>query len=97
MVGILIPKEKEKAEEASLKRGFSKKMGVKDMANLIGYLEYGHHAGTVHRLAHKKISSRLATWTGNITTYLDKDGDAHVDVDGAEVWRGNIHKLKKVI
>jgi len=67
------------------------------MANLIGYLEYGHHAGTVHRLAHKNISARLATWQGTINTHLDKDGNAIVDVDGAEVWRGNINKLKKVV
>jgi hypothetical protein len=68
------------------------------MAALIGYLNYGHHAGTVHRLAHKDISSRLATWNGEIYTELFKDGRALVIVNGKTVWQGNIEKkLEKVV
>ena len=52
------------------------------MAKLIGYLKYGHHAGVIHRLAHKEISSELATWEGNIRTELYPDGKAFVYVNG---------------
>lgn len=62
------------------------------MAKLIGYLEYGHHAGTIHRLAHKDISAKLATWSGNVRTYLDKDGNATVDVNGTTVYKGNVNR-----
>jgi len=68
------------------------------MANLIGYLNYGHHAGTIHRLAHKEISSKLATWNGEITTDLFKDGKASVSVNGQTIWHGNVNeRLAKVI
>ena len=62
------------------------------MAALIGYLTYGHHAGTVHRLAHRVIESQLATWEGRIDTGLNKNGDASVSVNGKEVWHGNVNK-----
>ena len=64
------------------------------MAKLIGYLEYGHHAGTVHRLAHKIISSRLNTWEGGISTQLNKDGTFYVHVNGNEIARGNVNKAQ---
>lgn len=61
------------------------------MAKLIGHLFYGHHAGSVHRLAHKTIISKLATWTGDIKTYLDKDGSFTVDLNGKTVLKGNVN------
>ena len=62
------------------------------MAALIGYLNYGHHAGTIHRLAHRTIQSQLATWTGNITTTLDKAGNYTVHVTGKGiVSQGNVN------
>ena len=64
------------------------------MANLIGYLHYGHHAGTIHRLAHKQISSKLATWNGSIWTTLNKDGSTIIEVNGKKVWEGNIDKKR---
>ena len=64
------------------------------MAKLIGYLEYGHHAGTIHRLAHKDISAKLATWDGAIDTYLDKDGNAQVTVNDVTVYTGNVNDRK---
>jgi hypothetical protein len=67
------------------------------MANLIGRLDYGHHAGTIHRLAHQKISSRLATWKGVIITELNKDGIARVTVNNKIVYDGNINKIKEVM
>jgi len=72
------------------------------MANLIGYLDYGHHAGRVHRLGHKYIRSNLATWEGNIVTDVSKDGSATVFVNDKLVWTGNINekaqeKLKGVV
>lgn len=62
------------------------------MANLIGYLDFFHHSGTIHKLAHKQIRSRLATWKGEIVTDLDKDGDAVVTVNGKVVYQGNVNK-----
>jgi len=62
------------------------------MAALIGYLNYGHHAGTIHRLAHRDISSSLATWEGRITTYLSKDGSYLVYVNGKTITEGNVNK-----
>ena len=62
------------------------------MANLIGYLHYGHHAGVVHRLGHRQISSKLATWHGTVKTYLDKDGSYTVEVNGKVVSEGNVNK-----
>ena len=64
------------------------------MANLIGFLNYGHHAGTIHRLAHKTISSRLATWRGNIETEVDKEGNYSVSVNGEIIKKGNINIRK---
>jgi len=61
------------------------------MAALIGYLEYGHHAGTVHRLAHKVIESELRTWEGKINTTLTKDGTFYVSVNGKDVATGNVN------
>jgi len=61
------------------------------MANLIGFLEYGHHAGIVHRLAHKVISSNLKTWHGNVYTWLDKDGNCEISVNGKTVYKGNVN------
>ena len=52
------------------------------MASLIGYLIYGHHAGTIHRLAHKDIRAKLATWEGDIQIWLNKNGNASCDVNG---------------
>ena len=62
------------------------------MAALIGYLTYGHHAGSIHRLAHKGIDAKLATWEGEITIGLRKDGSASCAVNGKEVWHGNVNK-----
>jgi hypothetical protein len=62
------------------------------MAALIGYLEYGHHAGLVHRLAHKVIESELRTWDGRINTTLLKDGTYFVSVNGKDVANGNVNK-----
>lgn len=64
------------------------------MAALIGYLQYGHHAGTVHRLAHKTISSVLRTWEGSITTYLSKDGIYTVYENNKVVAQGNVNNGK---
>ncbi len=61
------------------------------MAALIGHLNYGHHAGTIHRLAHRAIDSKLATWNGEISTYLDKDGTYSVCVNGKETATGNVN------
>lgn len=44
------------------------------MANLIGHLEYGHHARKIHRLAHYNISARLATWHTFLDVSMDKYG-----------------------
>lgn len=65
------------------------------MAKLIGYLEYGHHAGVIHRLAHKLISSKLATWQGNTETMLNAGGDCTIYVNGEIVWQGNINNMPK--
>jgi len=62
------------------------------VAALIGYLNYGHHAGTIHRLAHREIDSHLATWQGHIHTYLDKAGDYQVWVNTKLIVRGNVNK-----
>ncbi len=62
------------------------------MAALIGYLEYGHHAGTVHRLAHKRIESELRTWEGRIDTQLEKDGTFYVSVNGKQIATGNVNQ-----
>lgn len=62
------------------------------MAALIGWLRYGHHAGQIHRLAHKSISSSLKTWEGEISTVLDKDGESGVYVNGKKVWEGNVNR-----
>ena len=62
------------------------------MAKLIGYLHYGHHAGSIHRLAHKQISAELATWDGKIETTLNADGTAYIYVNGKQVFTGNINK-----
>lgn len=62
------------------------------MAALIGYLNYGHHAGTIHRLAHQDIDSKLATWQGHIKTHLSKDGSHSVYVNGNEIAAGNVNK-----
>jgi hypothetical protein len=67
------------------------------MAKLIGYLRYGHHAGVIHRLAHKEISSELATWEGNIRTELYPDGKAFVYVNGNLVYKRNVNNKKRVI
>jgi len=61
------------------------------MAALIGYLEYGHHAGVVHRLAHRVISSQLATWEGRIDTTLARDGNFYVSVNGKQIAEGNLN------
>ena len=61
------------------------------MAALIGYLEYGHHAGVIHRLAHKTISSDLRTWHGGIDTILYKDGSFYVSVNGQRIAKGNVN------
>jgi len=65
------------------------------MAALIGYLNYGHHAGTIHRLAHRDISSKLATWEGDIETYLAKDGSFSVYANGYKVAEGNVNQRKE--
>ena len=65
------------------------------MAALIGYLNYGHHAGTIHRLAHKVIDSRLATWEGSISTWLSKDGSYSVTVNGKTVAEGNVNEREQ--
>ena len=62
------------------------------MAALIGYLNYGHHAGTIHRLAHRDINSKLATWQGDIRTYLSKDGNYLVEVNGKRIAEGNVNE-----
>jgi len=64
------------------------------MAALIGYLEYGHHAGIVHRLSHKVIESQLRTWKGRIDTTLLKDGTYYVSVNGKDIATGNVNKDK---
>ena len=61
------------------------------MAALIGYLTYHHHAGTIHRLAHRDIDSQLATWSGHIDTHLSKDGSYAVYVNGKEIATGNVN------
>ncbi len=61
------------------------------MAALIGYLTYGHHAGTIHRLAHRVIESQLATWEGRIDTTLTKDGKYWVSVNGKEIASGDVN------
>ena len=60
------------------------------MAALIGFLDYGHHAGVVHRLAHRTISSNLKTWQGEIRTSLNKDGTFFVSVNGKDIAKGNV-------
>jgi len=65
------------------------------MAALIGYLNYGHHAGTIHRLAHRDINSNLATWEGQISTYLSKDGAYSVHVNGKVIASGNVNQRKE--
>lgn len=65
------------------------------MAALIGYLDYGHHAGTIHRLAHRHIASRLATWQGEIQTLVSKDGTFEVNINGKNVLNGNINREAK--
>jgi len=60
------------------------------MAALIGFLDYGHHAGVIHRLAHRTISSNLKTWHGEIRTTLNKDGSFYVSVNGEDIVRGNV-------
>lgn len=61
------------------------------MAALIGYLDYGHHAGIVHRLAHRCIGARLATWDGQIQTILHKDGTFEVAVNEKIIATGNVN------
>lgn len=61
------------------------------MAKLIGYLMYGHHAGTIHRLAHKEIESKLATWKGSTTTILKSDGMCKIYVNGELIYNKNIN------
>ena len=51
------------------------------MAALRGVMEYGHHAGTVSRLAHQQISAHLATWRTHVRAYVDRDGTVRVDVE----------------
>lgn len=65
------------------------------MAALIGYLNYGHHAGTVRRLAHRNIGSTLKTWHGYIATTLLKDGTYFVRVNGNQIATGNVDKENK--
>jgi len=65
------------------------------MAALIGYLNYGHHAGTIHRLAHRDINATLATWEGDINTWLSKDGTYSVEVNGKEIARGNVNEKEQ--
>ena len=62
------------------------------MAALIGYLNYGHHAGTIHRLAHREIDSHLATWKGHIHTYLNKEGKFEVWVNTQKIAEGNVNQ-----
>jgi hypothetical protein len=62
------------------------------MAKLIGYLRYGHHAGMIHRLAHKQISAKLATWEGDIEVTLNAEGTAYIHVNGKQVFKGNVNK-----
>lgn len=62
------------------------------MATLIGYLNYHHHAGTTHRLAHRDIDSQLATWQGHIDTHLSKDGSYVVYVNDRQIASGNLNK-----
>ena len=62
------------------------------MAALIGYLEYGHHAGVVHRLAHRTISAQLRTWEGRIDATLNKDGTYYFSVNGKDIATGNVNK-----
>lgn len=66
------------------------------MAALIGYLNYDHHARVIHRLSHHDISSRLATWTGAISTELSKDGTYSVFVNGKLVADGNVEMKNKL-
>ena len=65
------------------------------MAPLIGYLK--GNRGETHRLGQDIITSKLATWEGNIETNLLKDGSASVAVDGVEVWKGFVGKKKMVV
>ena len=60
------------------------------MANLRGVLQGSR--GLTSRLGSREIWSRLNTWEGDIFTTLFKDGDAVVEVNGKEVWRGNVNK-----
>ena len=61
------------------------------MAALIGFLDYGHHAGVVHRLAHRTISATLKTWQGEIGVTLNKDGTFYVSSNGKDIAKGNVN------
>lgn len=63
-----------------------------NMANLRGTLNYGHHAGSVSKLAHENISAELATWEGRISASLNKDGSYSVAVNGTTIKKGNVNK-----
>ena len=50
------------------------------MAALRGIMNYGHHAGSVSRLAHTSISAELSTWDTHASTTIDKYGRVLVSI-----------------
>ena len=44
------------------------------MAALRGVMDYGHHAGSVHRLAYDDISAHLSTWQTHCYIHIDRYG-----------------------
>jgi len=69
---------------------------VLEMANLIGTLQ--GNRGSVSRLGSKVIHSRLATWTHDIYTWLDKDGNYKIQIskigscESSKIIEGNVNK-----
>jgi hypothetical protein len=64
------------------------------LANLIGYLDYDHHARQIHRLAHRSITARLSTWKTHINFTLDEYGrlSGSIERDGKIIKRFHYDK-----
>ena len=50
------------------------------MANLLGFIDYDHHAGYVHRLAHRRIIVGAETWHGRVSVSLSKEGISRITI-----------------
>jgi hypothetical protein len=44
-------------------------------------MDYGHHAGSISRLAHDSISARLSTWHTHVRAPIDKYGRVSVSIE----------------